>query len=87
VPFNSEADVTVQRAKLADGEVVSLMEPVFHGNPMSPEGSLVFYDHGWDLLERLRAHGFADACLLGTWSALYGYLSGGLLTVFTATRT
>ncbi len=82
VPFDPASDTTVQRAKLSDGEVVHLKEPVFHGNPVSPEGSLVFFDHGWDLLDRLRGHGFAEACVLGTWSALYGYLCRGLLTVF-----
>lgn len=86
VPFNAQADSTVQRATVIDGEVVHLMEPHFHGNPVSSEGSLVFYDHGWDLLERLRDAGFADTCLLGTWSALYGYLSNGLVILFSATR-
>ena len=86
VPFNVSADVTIQRAVVSGGEVVSLMEPQFHGNPLAAEGSLVFYDHGWDLLDRLRASGFADVCMLGVWSALYGYLGGGLLTVFTARR-
>jgi SAM-dependent methyltransferase len=87
VPFKPWADVTVQRAKLVDGEVVHLLEPEFHGNPVSSEGSLVFFDHGWDMLDRFRAHGFVDVALLSTWSALYGYLGGGgMLTVFTATR-
>ena len=86
VPFDPASDTTVQRAKLIDGDVVHREEPVFHGNPVSPEGSLVFFDHGWDLIDRLGAHGFADACVLGTWSALYGYLSRGLVTVFSARR-
>lgn len=86
VPFHPSADTTVQRATMTGGEVVTLMEPQFHGNPVSAEGSIVFYDHGWDLLERLRANGFTDVCLLAVWSALHGYLNGGLLTVFNATR-
>lgn len=86
VPFDPTSEVTIQRAKVTGGEVVHLCEPVFHGNPVSPDGSLVFFDYGWDLLDRLRAHGFAAACVLGTWSALYGYLSRGLVTVFSATR-
>jgi SAM-dependent methyltransferase len=87
VPFHAHADATVQRATLRDGEVVHLLEPQFHGNPVSAEGSLVFYDHGWDLLDRLRDHGFADAYVLGYWSALYGYLGGdGLLTMISAVR-
>ena len=87
VPFHAHADATVQRATLRDGEVVHLHEPQFHGNPVSAEGSLVFYDHGWDLLDRLRSHGFADAYVVGYWSALYGYLGGdGLLTMISAVR-
>jgi SAM-dependent methyltransferase len=87
VPFHAHADATVQRATLRDGELVHLHEPQFHGNPVSAEGSLVFYDHGWDLLDRLRAHGFADAYVVGYWSALYGYLGGdGLLTMISAVR-
>ncbi len=87
VPFHPAADVTVQRAKLVDGEVVHLMAPEFHGNPVSNEGSLVFFDHGWDILDRFRTHGFDEVSLLSAWSALYGYLGGGMLVVFSATRS
>jgi SAM-dependent methyltransferase len=87
VPFHTGSDVTVQRAKLVDGEVIHLLEPEFHGNPVSPEGSLVFFDHGWDMLDRFRALGFEDVSLLSAWSALYGYLGGGMLIVFSATRS
>lgn len=86
IPFHSGSDQTVKRAELQGGEVVELLEPEYHGNPLSEKGSLVFYDHGWDILDRLRGVGFADAHLVGYWSALYGYLGGGLQTVFAATR-
>jgi SAM-dependent methyltransferase len=86
IPFHTAADTTVQRARLRDGEVEHLLDPQFHGNPVSAEGSLVFYDHGWDMLDRLRGHGFSEAYLLGYWSALYGYLGGGLQTMFCAVR-
>jgi SAM-dependent methyltransferase len=86
IPFHSGSDTTVKRAELRGGEVVELLEPQYHGNPLSEKGSLVFYDHGWDILDRLRGAGFADAALVGFWSALYGYLGGGLQTVFAATR-
>jgi SAM-dependent methyltransferase len=86
IPWKPELDVTQQRAAIRDGELVHLAEAQYHGNPVSAEGSLVFFDHGWDFLDRLRAHGFAEASLIGYWSALYGYLGGGLLTMFAATR-
>jgi hypothetical protein len=60
--------------------------PEYHENPLDPQGSLVFYNHGWDILERCRRAGFADAYLLGYWSLLYGYLGHGLQLVFVAER-
>ena len=63
-----------------------LLPPEYHGNPVDPKGSLVFYDHGWDILDRCRAAGFADVYLLCYWSLLYGYLGGGLQLVFIAER-
>jgi SAM-dependent methyltransferase len=83
VPFH-ETPGTTQRATLRDGEVAELLPPEYHGNPVDPKGSLVFYDHGWDILDRCRAAGFADAYLLGYWSLLYGYLGAGLQLVFVA---
>ena len=86
IPFHSGRDETVKRAEIRDGRLVDLLPPVFHGNPISDQGSLVFYDHGWDILDRCLAAGFADACAIGFWSALYGYLGSGLQTIFAATR-
>jgi hypothetical protein len=87
IPFHSGSDVTVQRAELRDGEVVELLPPQYHGNPVSEKGSLVFWDHGWDMLDRLRRHGFPDAHVVGYWSVMYGYLGGGgLQMMFAATR-
>jgi SAM-dependent methyltransferase len=83
VPFH-ETPGTAQRARLDDGDLVELLPAEYHGNPVDPQGSLVFYDHGWDILDRCRAAGFADAYLLGYWSLLYGYLGAGLQLVFVA---
>ena len=76
----------MQRAAVRDGEIVELLPPQYHENPVDPKGSLVFYDHGWDILERCRRAGFADAYLLGYWSLLYGYLGHGLQLIFVAER-
>jgi SAM-dependent methyltransferase len=86
IPFQGSAQ-TVQRAALRDGQIVNLLPPEYHDNPLDPQGSLVFYDHGWDILERCRRAGFADAYLLGYWSLLYGYLGHGLQLVFVAERS
>jgi hypothetical protein len=85
IPFYAGRDETVRRAEIVDGRVVELLPPEYHGNPVDAEaGSLVFYEHGWDILDRCRDAGFADAYVLGYWSALYGYLGGGLQLVFVA---
>lgn len=83
VPFHDQAE-TVQRAALRDGEIVEYLPPQYHRNPIDQKGSLVFYDHGWDILERCRSAGFADAYVLGYWSLLYGYLGFGLQLMLVA---
>ena len=86
IPFHELNDETHQRAELRDGEVVELLPAQYHGNPISAGGSLVFYDHGWAILDACRNAGFRDAYLVGYWSSLYGYLGGGLQMVFVAER-
>jgi hypothetical protein len=76
----------VHRTIVRDGEIVHLSPPVYHGNPINPNGSLVFYDHGLDILERCHRAGFADAYALGYWSLLYGHLGQGLQVVFVGER-
>jgi hypothetical protein len=36
------------RAVLTEGELSHLLEPQYHGNPVSPDGSLVTWDYGAD---------------------------------------
>ena len=86
IPFHETLDETVQRAALTGGEVEHLLPPVYHGDPVGDGKSLVFYDHAWDILERCRRAGFAEAHVIGYWSALYGYLGGGLQLTFVARR-
>jgi hypothetical protein len=83
IPFYDREE-TVQRATLRDGELVDLLPPQYHGNPIDATGSLVFYEHGWDILERCRRAGFAGAYALGYWSLLYGHLGYGLQLIFVA---
>jgi predicted SAM-dependent methyltransferase len=74
VPFFPNAEHTVQRAKCEETGITHLLPPVYHGNPLSSEGSLVFNDFGWDLLEQFRSVGFQTVSLCYYWSYLYGYL-------------
>ncbi len=61
IPFHAAERHSVRRAALVGGTVENLLPPIFHGNPVSEQGSLVFTDFGWDQLEAIRAAGFADA--------------------------
>lgn len=59
IPLHSDRDESVTRARLVDGQIEHLLEPVYHGNPVdSQRGSLVFTDFGWDVVERFRSAGF-----------------------------
>jgi hypothetical protein len=44
---------TFTRATMSGGQVQHLAPPVFHGNPISEGGSLVTFDYGYDLVERI----------------------------------
>jgi SAM-dependent methyltransferase len=58
------AERTVERARVVDGKVEHLLPPAYHGDRLTGAASvLVYRDYGRDILERLRACGFADAFL------------------------
>lgn len=86
VPFVTAAEKNIIRAFIQnDGEVVHLLAPEYHGNPISSEGCLSYYHFGWELLEDLEAAGFKDAKVLLYWSRELGYLGGEQL-MFAATK-
>ena len=60
VPFYAAAGQSRELAKIVDGVVEHLQPPEFHGDPLSG-GVLCFHHFGWNLLEAVRAAGFADA--------------------------
>lgn len=76
VPFNASKEITTKRAEIVDGKLINILEPVFHGNPMSKDGSLVFYDYGWDLLDIIFKAGFSDVYLISYYSIECGYIGG-----------
>lgn len=61
VPFYFAFQKTVKRAAIVNGKLEHYEPIVYHGNPMSKEGSLVFYDHGWELIDIIKNCGFSDA--------------------------
>jgi len=53
VPIIQSTCTTVKRASIQKGNIVHLLDPVYHGNPVSSEGSLVVWDWGYDIIERI----------------------------------
>jgi SAM-dependent methyltransferase len=84
-PFQVDRDATVVRAKIDAGGLQHLLPPQFHGNPMSAEGSLVFHDFGWDLLDTMRQAGFSDAACEVYMNDAFGHLGVPVL-VFRLTK-
>ncbi|MHC1745057.1 MAG: class I SAM-dependent methyltransferase [Syntrophobacteraceae bacterium] len=60
VPFLFEQPQTVQRALIDGGQVVHLVPPIYHGDPLTSAGALLVYDYGWDLVETMREIGWTD---------------------------
>ncbi|MEZ7196963.1 methyltransferase domain-containing protein [Pseudodesulfovibrio karagichevae] len=59
-PLEVERDEAEIRARVVDGKLEHLLPPTYHGNPMSPDGSLVFTVFGWDAVETLKSCGFTS---------------------------
>jgi len=54
VPIYQNIDHSYPRISLSDGgQVFLIKDPVFHGNPIDKDGSLVTYDYGRDLSDQI----------------------------------
>ena len=49
---------TIRRAVISEDRIQYLLTPVYHGNPLSDDGSLVFYDFGIDIIKLAIEVGF-----------------------------
>ncbi len=76
VPFISNSPTNVVRAKIENDKIVHILEPEYHGDPLSSDGVLCFQYFGWEMLELLRDVGFQDAYALCYQSSEFGYLGG-----------
>jgi len=74
IPFHINVIKTVRRAEFVNGKIKHLLPEMYHGNPLSEKGSLVFNDFGWDFVEQMKTIGFQEVALCYYWSYLYGYL-------------
>ncbi len=84
IPFHWDRADNVTRATRENGRVRRLLPEVYHENPLSHEGSLVFTDFGWKLFSDMQQAGFR-ACVKLYWSRRFGHL-GGLQSVFHAEK-
>lgn len=78
-PFHASHDRSVRRARMEGDRIEHLLPPQYHGNPVSSEGSLVFHDFGWDLLDSMAAAGFSPVSCEVYASDAFGHLGPGLL--------
>jgi O-antigen biosynthesis protein len=81
IPFHSESDISTARAGLNNGQVKHILPATFHGNPVSSDGSLVFTDFGWDVLDMLKGAGFSSAVMEIYSSPEFGHLGGPQLVI------
>lgn len=86
-PMHFTQEHTEKRAQTNDAGIIEyMMEPVYHGNPMSSDGSLVFYDYGWDIMSLVKATGFSDAYFIPFYSVPYGNIGTNTLFIFVARK-
>lgn len=86
VPFVKTAKKNIVRAHISNiGEVIHLLPPEYHGDPLRSNGCLCFYHFGWEILNDLKTLGFKDVKALLYWSQELGYLGGEQL-IFIATK-
>lgn len=74
VPFDPQSDTTLIKAKVnSDGIIEHILEPEYHGDPMSSNGVLCFQMFGWDIIDTLKRVGFNDAHAVIGWSLSLGF--------------
>lgn len=86
IPFHSMEETTVQRATLEHGKLTHHLPPQYHGNPVSPDGSLVYFDYGWDFLSMCRDAGFKDTYMVPYYSLWQAHIGEGPQGYFVAEK-
>jgi hypothetical protein len=74
IPFYDNYDFSIKRAVIKNNQIINLLAPQFHGNPLSEKGSLVFNDFGWDLLSIMKINGFNKVNIELFLSEKYGHI-------------
>jgi SAM-dependent methyltransferase len=76
-PFFQARAETVVRAVVEDGQIRHQLPPEMHGDPLSPNGILAFYNFGWSLLDMITASGFATPSVNLIYAPELGVVSNG----------
>lgn len=63
VPIEDK-DITVERARLQDGEIIHMLEPEYHGDHLREKGIICFRNYGYDIADRLKKVGFSEVLLI-----------------------
>ena len=74
VPFSFRQETLVRALVNDSGEIEHIVEPCYHGDPLSPDGVLSFYDFGLELLDEMYRAGFDECFILCYQSRHWGYL-------------
>lgn len=81
VPFSFRQETLVRAELDTAGNVKHLMEPCYHGDPLSDQGVLSYYDFGMELLDEMSTAGFRESFLLCYHSREWGYLGNNIVFV------
>ena len=86
VPLDLSREQSRTRAVLRSGALEHVQPPIYHGNPLSEKGSLVFTDCGWDVIDRCHEAGFRDAFMFYYYSPAHALIGGGLQFLFVGVK-
>ncbi len=75
LPFFHTLDRHLVRARLGVSGIERVLPDIFHGNPVTQGGALVFIHPGWELFDQLRAAGFAHSWLIVRYDPIHGIVS------------
>lgn len=83
-PFNPLSQDHLIRAKVENGQIIHILEPEMHGDPVTGEGILCFQHFGWAIAEELRSVGFSNVEALIFDQIEFGYYTQEPVIVFRA---
>ena len=85
VPFIPQFQPNTIRARIVNGAIEHILSPEYHGDPLTNTSCLCFTHFGWQMLDDVRAAGFADAYAVCVQSLEFGYL-GEIQLLFIAVK-